>query len=421
MILEHQLISKVLDEKNFFVMNKYNIRREDFIVLQDVYDFINDYIRRNKGALPDYRTVVDKYGDHYEYIPEVADTFGYLCKTLKQNTAKRMQYDLFQKQLPEKFSQMNGIDLNKWAIEELNKISNVTESINSQGTNFATNGLERLQWFEDSKDKRTNIFIPTPYPTLTAKLAGGFELGDYVLLNAFTNRGKSWLASQMGLVGWMARFGVLHYSPELSKKQQTNRLDTLMGHFNNVGLRNGELENEDQFKKYLEQFNEDNTIPYIIKTMEDLPDGLSVDVIEADILMNPEIKMVIIDGFNLMNHKGRDGNRNNMSNTSRQLRQIFGKYGVVGVVVHQTPQSAEKENMLKDENGNRMVTPPRIDQYSETIAVIQDACTVLTFDQNDGLGKLRIAKCRQPSVDEEIDLDCNFNMGFIEETHVFGF
>jgi replicative DNA helicase len=189
-----------------------------------------------------------------------------------------------------------------------------------------------------------------------------------------------------------------------------------MGHFNNVGLRNGELAEEEKYKEYLMQFTPENySTPYIVKTMEDLPNGLSVEVIENDILANPEIKMVIIDGFNLMNHKGKDSNRNNMSNTSRQLRQLFGKYGVVGLVVHQTPQSAEKENMKKDEIGNRIVKPPEIHQYSETIAVIQDACTVLTFDQVDGLGKLKIVKARQPVVGKEIDLNCNFNYGFIEE------
>ncbi len=420
MLLEHQILSKVLDDSNFFILKKHNIRKEDFIVLPEVYEFIDSYVRKNKGSLPDYRTIVNNY-EQFDYIPEVADTFGYLCKSLKQNTAKRLQYDLFQKQLPEKFAKLNGTDLNKWALEELGKIANVTDAVSNEGTNYATNGLERLQWFEESKEKRSDIIIPTPYPSLTKKLAGGFELSDYVLLMAFTNRGKSWIASDIGATAWKANFGVLHYSPELSKKQQLDRLDTLTGHFNNMGLRNGDLDNEDRYRDYLLGFSEENTTPYIVKTMEDLNDGISVDVVEADLMMNPEIKMVIIDGFNLMTHKGKDGNRNNMSNTSRQLRQIFGRMGVVGVIVHQTPQSAEKENTDKDEAGRRMVKPPELHQYSETIAVVQDACTVITFDQIEGSGKLKIAKCRQPHVGEEIDLNCNFNLGFIEETHNFSF
>jgi replicative DNA helicase len=157
--------------------------------------------------------------------------------------------------------------------------------------------------------------------------------------------------------------------------------------------------------------------------MGDLPKGLSLEVIEADLQANPNIKMVIIDGFNLMSHKGnsKDGNRNAMSNTSRKLRQIFGKYGVVGLIVHQTPTSAEKENSSKDDVGNRIVTPPQIHQYSETVAVIQDACTILTFDQLDGVGKMKLAKSRTPNVGKEIELHCDFNMGFIRETSIYDF
>lgn len=415
MLLEHQIISKVLEESNFYVLNKYNIRKEDFTVLGEVYDFVHEYVRVNKGALPDYRTVVNTY-DEFDYMPEVVDSFQYLCKSLKQNTAKRLQYELLQKQLPTKFSELNGADLNKWLLGELELIGKVTDTVSSSGTNFAQNGAERLQYFEDSKAKINNVCIPTPYPTLSELLAGGFFLGDYVLLQAFTNRGKSWIASHLGYASWKADFGVLHYSPELSKMQQLQRLDTLSGHFDNIGLRTGEIADEDRYRQHLSGFNESNTIPYLIKTMEDLPNGLTLEQIEADLLVHQDIKMIIIDGFNLMTHSGRDGNRNNMSNTSRQLRQIFGRHNVVGVVVHQTGKEAEKENMTEDEVGNRIPTAPKIHQYSETISVIQDACTVLGFDQIDGYGVIQIAKCRQPSVGKSINLNCNFNFGFIEET-----
>ena len=122
-----------------------------------------------------------------------------------------------------------------------------------------------------------------------------------------------------------------------------------------------------------------------------------------------------------MQHKGNDGNRNNMAKTSRQLRQLFGKYGVVGIVVHQVPTSAEKENRAEDESGARMVEPPRIDQYSETVAVIQDACTILNFDQHQGVGKIRLAKARTPHVDEILELQCDFDLGYIKETSPIDF
>lgn len=411
MLLENKLISKILQEKNFHIIKKYNISEIDFTE-PAIYRFIDKYVRDNKTT-PDWRTVVEEFED-FEYIEDVADTFQYLCSALKKQTAKRLQFNLFQNELPKKFQELDGIALQNWISEELNKIKILTEFNTKQGSNFATNGEERLEWYLKAKENKDRTFIPTPYPTLTNKL-GGWELGDYVLINAFTNRGKSWLASHIGLVAWKNNFGVLHYSPELSKKQQLQRLDTLNGHFNNVALKFGNLDNEEQYKEYLQQFNEENSTPYIVKTMEDLPFGLTIKQIENDLSTMENINMVIIDGFNLMQHKGNDSSRNNMANTSRHLRQLFAKYNIVGIVVHQTPQSAEKENAQKDEIGRRIVKPPELHQYSETIAVIQDACTVLSFDQHDGIGKLKVVKARQPVIGLEIELTCNFNYGYIEE------
>jgi len=367
------------------------------------------------GETPDYRTVVENF-DTFDFMPEVYDNYAYLCKALKANTAKRKAYELLQKQAGEKFEAMNGTDFVNWLAEESVRIKDVANASSSTGTNYAINGAERKQWYEESKEVRTGQYIPTPYPSLTSWLGGGFELGDYILLMAFTNKGKSWIGSQIGIEAWSNDFGVLHYSPELSKAQQVARLDTLNGHFNNVNIRRGALENEAEFYSYLEGFNENNETPYVIKTMEDLPKGLSVDVIEADLQANPNVKLVIIDGFNLMKHNGQDGNRNNMANTSRSLRQIFGRNKVSGLVIHQTPTSAEKENRAEDETGARLVNPPRIDQYSETIAVIQDPATILTYDYSDGIGALLLAKCREPNVGKKLELHVDYNRGYILES-----
>ena len=121
-----------------------------------------------------------------------------------------------------------------------------------------------------------------------------------------------------------------------------------------------------------------------------------------------------------MTHKGKGSNRDNMSNTSRQLRQLFAKYGVVGIVVHQAPTSAER-NKEEDETGIKVVRPPEVYEYSETVSVVQDACTVITFDQVEGVGKLKLAKSRTPNVGKELDLHCNFNLGKITEVTVCDF
>lgn len=417
--IESKLLSKVLDEGSIVVLSKYNVTEQDFTQQKDTFRFIKKYMKEF-GSVPAFTEVVAECPD-FEYVPEVPDNPAYMCKKMKSDVAKRKAFELLQKEASPKFNALNGADFINWLHEETAKIKEVSAVESFAGTNFATNGAERKSWYMESKESRTYQYIPTPYPSLTEWLSGGFELGDYTLLQAYTNRGKSWIASDIGVTAWASGFGVLHYSPELSKKQQLQRLDTVNGHFRNSELKVGELKKEAQYLDYLDGFSEDAETPYIVKTMEDLPRGLSVDVIEADLQANENVKMVIIDGFNLMNHKGNDGNRNNMTNTSRRLRQLFGKYSVVGLVVHHVSTSAEKENRSEDESGARMVEPPRLDQYSETVAVIQDACTILNFDQCEGVGKIRLAKARTPHVDKILELQCDFDLGYIKEATIIDY
>ena len=219
--------------------------------------------------------------------------------------------------------------------------------------------------------------------------------------------------------------GVLHYSPELSKYNQSQRLDTLVGHFNNMAMRNGELYEsvEDRYFEYLDAFHEgtDNA-PYIIKSMEDLPMGLSVDIIEADLQANPDIKFVILDGFNLMVHKGGRSLRDSMTITSRRLRQLCGRHNIVLLVVHQVSTQGEKDSKIMDDDaGCRIVNAPDLTSYSETVAVIQDACTVLTYDYCEGDGQLRVCKSRANNVGQRIDLECNYNEGYLKECNKLAF
>lgn len=413
-MIEAQLLSKVLDEKDFHILRRYNVTAAEFPTLGPVYGFIRDYVREHKTT-PDYRTVVAEF-ENFEYVPGLADDFKYLSGKIKAQHAKRQAFELLQHQATRKFAELPGDKFVEWLREEAQKIEQTTCLGDMEGTDYATNGEERAGWYEDAKRNRTRQFIPTPYPSLTNGLGGGMELGDYILLMAFTNRGKSWLASDMGLAAWKKGFDVLHYSPELSKRQQALRLDTLAGHFDNVKLRRGTLENEPDYMVFLQDFTGDAETRYIIKTMEDLPNGLTLEAIEADLQTHKETKLIIIDGFNLMSH-GKGKMRDGMTQTSRRLRQIFGRYNMAGLVVHQTPGAAEKEKN-KEDNGTRIVKPPKLTDYSETIAVIQDAATALTFDQAEGVGRLSIEKAREPNVGLVVELRCDFNRGFIKETQL---
>lgn len=412
MLLEAKLLSKVLIDREFWNLAKYNINENDFDEYKDVYLFIKEFVQQY-GQTPDYRVVVEKF-KKFEFQVEVYDTFAYLCKALKKSKAKLKIFNVLQNQAGKRFKEDEIDSFLDWMDEEIKSAKNIVKTSTGMGTNYAVNGLERKQRYLEAKETGSGLFIQTPYETLNKYLDGGLELGDYVLLQAFSNKGKSWISSHIGTYAWSQGNAVLHYSPELTKAQQENRNDTLIGHFNNVAIRNGELQNEDKYFNFLERFTQNET-PYIIKTMEDI-ESLDVDTIEADLQMNPNISMVIIDGFNLMSHGKGKLDRNAMSQTSRKLRKIFAKYKVVGIVVHQVNASEEKENRKKVEKmDNPMPKPASIMGYSETIAVVQDACTILSYDAVDGNAEIFIAKCRGTGKEKTVSLNVNYNMGYITE------
>lgn len=414
-LMEHQLISKVLDDNCFYQLSKYGITAADFTVIPDVYSFVEGYVAQY-GNVPDYLTVVDKFSN-FEYT-ETANNLAYMAKSLKSATAKRKAYQLMQNEVSAQFDKLTGAQFATWLAEKSAAIAEEANMAGRLGTNLAQNGAERLQLYEESKEQGTGKFIATPYPSLTEWLDGGFELGDYVLLMAYTNKGKSWISGDIAKKAWEQGYGVLDYRPEISREQFMNRFDTLEGKFNNIALKKGSLvpAEEQRYFDYLQEFNETQTTPYILKCMEDMPAGLNLKTIEADLNQNPEISVVVIDGFLLMDHGGNS--REALAGTSRKLRQLFARHGVLGIVVHQTPTSAEKDAKATTAEDSRLPVTPELTDYSETIAVAQDAVTVLTFNQLDGVGAIKLAKAKTPKVGETLELFCNFTMGTIEEREI---
>lgn len=224
---EHQLLSKVLDDNCFYQLDKYKLSDSDFTAIPEVYSFIKGHVKQY-GNVPDFRTVVGKF-EQFQYQPDIADNLPYLAKSLKNNTAKRQMFELLQHKVEGNFSSMTGSQFANWLSEETKKIADEVNAADNSGTNLATNGSERLTEYLDSKERGTGKYIPTPYPSLTDWLGGGFELGDYTLLLAYTNKGKSWIATDIGVEAWRKGNGVLDYRPEISKTQMFNRFDTVYG------------------------------------------------------------------------------------------------------------------------------------------------------------------------------------------------
>lgn len=245
-------------------------------------------------------------------------------------------------------------------------------------------------------------------------------------MQAFTGKGKTWLGLLQALTVNDMGLNCLFESGEMSKPELSFRLDTLHGKFSNRALFTGNLDwqSEEDYKKYLGGFSKGTTkAPLIIKTQEDWSKGLTVNQIEHDIQTHkPDV--VIIDQFSLIRHITND--RDGKSDTSKKLKALAGKYGIVICLLYQANGDYEKSKKKSDveDESLRVLQPPTVKDYSETIQIVQDVDCLLTFDATKwkdaqtgnecGKALLFVAKSRAGGEGTELEMQWIPDAGVIE-------
>lgn len=409
------VISKLLTQKDLSNIIRYNVNSNDFYSCKSIFDFI-EYNYKKFNKLPSIITIESEF-NNFKYNNDVPDSFEFLCYKLKEGRAKRLLYELIDKNINDKFNNLKPFEFISFMLDELNNIYDNT-NINYNYLDYANDYNDRIETYKDTKEHKDSINIPAPFETLNKLVT--FSKGDYFLFNAFTNKGKSWVISLFGLNAYLKGFNVLYYSPEMTAIQQAYRFDTLLTNISNQSIKKGML-SEDEELTYINSITKlkDNKNKLIVKTVEHLNVGLTVDCIIKDLESN-KFDIVVIDGFNLINHKRLDNTRNSLTNTSRMLRRIFIKYNVLGIVVHQVSRKDEQYNNMIDSDGERLISPPELHQFSETISLIQDPTIIITYDRIDFMGQLKIVKAKEP-IDEDnntIDLFVDYNVGIIRERDI---
>src|SRR5699024_8191094 len=124
---------------------------------------------------PDYRTVVEKFAD-FEYFGEVNDAFPYLCKELKSKRGLRTSFNFLQNEVPKMFNNGKNKNFLKELKEHIDSMYNASSSVSHSGSNYANNGAERYARYEETKEKGSDVVIPTPYKSLNEVLQ--LELTD---------------------------------------------------------------------------------------------------------------------------------------------------------------------------------------------------------------------------------------------------
>lgn len=109
------------------------------------------------------------------------------------------------------------------------KLSGIIRQIKSTDNVSHINPIKDYQKLVADHQYRTahpelEMRIPTGIPWLDEVLGGGFSMGEYYILMAYTGRGKSFFGAQVAYYAAMSKFNVVMANLEMSNKKATYRM-----------------------------------------------------------------------------------------------------------------------------------------------------------------------------------------------------
>lgn len=388
MIIQNQVLNKILDDKDTTLISLNNLTEEFFSDYKEEFRFIKEHIDKY-GNCPDKETFLSKFPE-FDII-EVSETKDYLIDELFDDRNKRI--------LAKVFNKVRDL-LNQDKVDEAMQVyAGATETVlkakHMKSVDIITDTSRYSRYVEKIRNFDT-FYVKTGFPELDKIIGGWDRQEELATIIARTNMGKSWVLLKTALAAAEQGLNVGLYSGEMSEDKVGYRFDTLFSHISNGALTHGSDKVMNDYKRYID------TLPSSIKGhirvyTPAMNDGLAGVTALRGFIEKDNLDMLCIDQHSLLSD---DRNARNpvekASNISRDLKtlQVLKKIPIISV---------SQQNRESTENG---IDTTHIAQ-SDRIG--QDSTIVIAFEQKDSVLTMHLLKSRDSSkgncLKYAIDLD----------------
>lgn len=429
------LLNKVINENDTRAFIRHNIQADDMPteIDRETFKFIEEYAKENGGNAPSYAVVADSV-DNFEYIPEVTDSFTWLTKRVKGFAATQAVMKLFETgEFERALNEKDGNEfVEEWLPNVLENVRMRTGVSENVGTNIKTD-------FEGFMDEYRRRKAGDSFDIWESKFSsvGEYASGNMYVLFGESGRGKSIFALEEAIHAAKQGANVLIYSYEMSLYEVLVRLYTSIsgdaklittfydgrnidGGFNARDIRTGNL--TDEFEETLEEFLRnigdylDGDITVRAVDDEDLT-VRTVASIQADI-ERVGADFVLIDPFYLMDYERNDNKTTGgaAASTSIKLRGMAGRENVVILAITQADATSSEDT----EEGFRELNMPDRDGVRKTMALLEDAATLIGIDSDyrQGIGLVGVGKSRNGGEGNVSNVTFLPQFGIIKELEV---
>lgn len=361
---EIKLLNSIIDSEDY--VTAVNEGSENvFIEYKDIWNFIVNHYDEYK-KVPSKDTVKHHFSD-FEFI-NTTEPLSYYISEAKSHSLSYQTRQIVAK--------AHGIlgdagpkDALAYLMESTSKLYKFSSSL--KDTDLVSEWRDR---YEDLLERSKNpdkqyIGVPSGIDVID-KTFGGWQAGDFVVLLGWTGVGKSFIARLFAVNAWKSGYRPLIISLEMNKKQEGQRLDTLLnngrGYFTNTDLIKASPHIVDVYERWGEDTFSDKHPIYLV-TSEGL-ETADQNMVQAKIdQYNPDL--VILDYHGLFDDAtGARNETEKAKNLSKAFKRIAVKNNVPIIDVAAVTMS--------DGHGDR---PPELEEVAWSKQLAYDADLVLAI------------------------------------------
>lgn len=395
-MVEEQIINKILNNKDFSIIEKNNLNEIHFISCSKEFIYIKNHYNM-------YHSVCDRESFQIIFkdfpIIEVNETDSYLLDELFKNY-KRSEIIKTYNNIKDNLLN-NDIDI------AINKLKNLTNNIDIVGT-----GLKSIDLFKDTSryeeylkvsENKDNFFISTGFKELDNIIGGIDKKEELAVIIARTNRGKSWILLKIATYMASQGLNVGLFSGEMTARKVGYRMDTLLGNINNGGIIHGNKMFQEEYKKYIDKLKDYKGSLKVI-TPQDFDGPVGVNALSS-FIEKENLDVLFIDQIPLLeDDRGAKNSVDKLTNISKDLKllQVLKQIPIISVA-QQNRQDSEKENVTIG-----------AETVSGAYRISQDATLMLgiTRDKKDeSLLTIHILKTRDSVAGGKITYKTDLNKG----------
>lgn len=393
-----QIISKVLNTKDYSIVNNNLLTEDYFIGYESEYNFIKNHYEKF-GNVPDIATFLSKFPQITLVDVEESDT--YLVDTIRE------EY-LYHKSVPiiQKSAELLKNDSNAAVEFLLNSIKALQPSYELGGTDIISDAMQRYDLFVDRKNNPRESFFTCGFPELDDLIHGIQRSAELLVIFARTNQGKSWVLEKMCTHVWQIGYNVGYVSPEMDANSIGYRFDTLYKHYSNTGLMLGKDDvDQNDYQNYVSDLADSNN-KFIVSTPIDFNKNITVTKLKNWIVQN-KLDLIAIDGITYLSderYKRGDNKTTTLTNISEDLMELSLEMKVPVLVVVQ----ANRGGVVEKGSSN----VPELENIRDSDGIAHNASKVISIHQRErGVLDMIVKKQRFGQVGGKLTYNWDINMG----------